>query len=117
MRTYPVYTVVAEKVHAIAFHGIRNGRMKDFLDLLVIFERETLDKNVLAKTIAATFARRGSDISKPLIGLSDEFANDESKQVMWNMFLKRNKLPEKTLPAVINVLRQKLQPILAAAQG
>src|SRR3990167_1051398 len=38
LRTYPVYTVIAEKVHAIAFHGIRNGRMKDYLDLLVILE-------------------------------------------------------------------------------
>lgn len=115
LRTYPIYSVVAEKLHAIAFHGIRNGRMKDFLDLLVIVERETLDKNILTKAVAATFAKRGSSMSESLIGLSDEFANDQSKQVMWNTFLKRNKLPEKPLPAVIKILRQKLQPILNQA--
>lgn len=117
LRTYPVYTVVAEKVHAIAFHGIRNGRMKDYLDLLVIFERETLDKNILSSAITATFARRGSSMSETLVGLSDEFANDQSKQVMWNTFLKRNKLPEKSLLEVIHVLRTKLEPILNAAQS
>ncbi len=41
--------------------------------------------------------------------------HNQSKQVMWNTFLKRNKLPEKALPVVIKILRQKLQPILNAA--
>ena len=118
LRTYPVYTVVAEKLHAIAFHGVKNSRVKDYLDLLVILERETLDKNILSKAIHATFARRGSTISAtPLVGLSDDFANDPSKQVIWGSFLKRNKLPEKSFSLVVKTLREKLQPILIAAQG
>lgn len=47
LRTYPVYTVVAEKLHAIAFHGLGNSRLKDYLDLMVILEHETLEKNTL----------------------------------------------------------------------
>lgn len=113
LRTYPVYTVVAEKLHAIAFHGVNNSRVKDYLDLLVILERETLDKNILSKAISATFARRGSIISAtPLVGLSDAFANEPSKQMIWGSFLKRNKLPEKPFPVVVHTLRNKLQPIL-----
>lgn len=118
LRTYPVYSVVAEKLHAIAFHGLGNSRLKDYLDLSVILERERLDKNTLAKAIAATFARRGSTITgEPLIGLSDEFANDNAKQIMWRSFLQKNRLPEKSFLEVVKILRGKLQPILDSASS
>ena len=113
LRTYPVYSVIAEKLHAIAFHGLGNSRLKDYLDLSVILERERLDKNTLAKAVAATFARRGSAITaKPLIGLSDEFANDHAKQIMWRSFLQKKRLSEKSFPEIVKILRGKLQPIL-----
>jgi len=50
-----------------------------------------------------------------LIGLSDEFANDPAKQIMWRSFLQKNRLPEKSFPEVVKVLREKLQPILNQA--
>ncbi|MDP1573766.1 MAG: nucleotidyl transferase AbiEii/AbiGii toxin family protein [Coxiellaceae bacterium] len=116
LQTYPVYTVVAEKLHAIAFHGAANSRVKDYLDLFVIFEREQLDPRLLQKAITATFARRGSVISKtPLIGLTDDFANNPLKQTMWSAFLRKNKLSDKSFPAVVKTLRGKLQPILDVA--
>lgn len=59
LRTYPVYTVIAEKLHAIALLGMTNSRLKDYLDLSVLLERETLDAEILARAIAATFSRRG----------------------------------------------------------
>jgi len=59
LRTYPVYTVVAEKLHAIALLGMTNTRLKDYLDLSVLFERETLNMGTLTLAIAATFNRRG----------------------------------------------------------
>ena len=43
LRTYPVYTVVAEKLHAVVVLGMVNSRLKDYLDLVVMVERETLD--------------------------------------------------------------------------
>lgn len=114
--TYPVYSVVSEKLHAIAYHGFGNSRLKDYLDLMVILERETLEKNTLAKAVAATFARRGSTISaEPLVGLSDEFANDRAKQIMWRSFLQKNRLPEKSFSEIVKILREKLQPILNQA--
>lgn len=33
LRTYPVYSVIAEKLHAIALLGMANSRMKDYLDI------------------------------------------------------------------------------------
>ena len=32
IRTYPIYTVIAEKLHAIALLGMANSRLKDYLD-------------------------------------------------------------------------------------
>lgn len=33
LSAYPVYTVVSEKVHAIALLGMANSRVKDYVDL------------------------------------------------------------------------------------
>lgn len=73
LQTYPVYTVVAEKLHAIALLGMTNSRLKDYLDLSVLLERETLDADILAKAIAGTFQRRSMPVPATLpVGLSDE---------------------------------------------
>lgn len=114
LRTYPVYTVVAEKLHAIAILGMTNSRLKDYLDLQVLLSRETLDVNTLACAIKATFSRRETalPISMP-IGLSDEFSGDISRQSLWNAFLKKNALPARPLADVVNELREALRPSLA----
>ena len=55
---YPKETVVAEKFEAMVSLGIANSRMKDFYDLYVLSERFDFDGDLLARAIAATFARR-----------------------------------------------------------
>jgi hypothetical protein len=116
LRTYPVYTVVAEKLHAMVLLGMTNSRLKDYLDLSVLLEREVLDPATLAAAIAATFTRRGTALPTALpIGLSDEFANDQSRQALWVAFLKKNALPAVPLTSVVTTLRATLQPALRQA--
>jgi hypothetical protein len=43
LRAYPVYTVIAEKLHAMVVLGMNNSRMKDFFDLAVIARTSELD--------------------------------------------------------------------------
>ncbi|MDP2678572.1 MAG: nucleotidyl transferase AbiEii/AbiGii toxin family protein [Rhodoferax sp.] len=113
LRTYPVYTVVAEKLHAMVLLGMTNSRLKDYLDLSVLLEREALDPATLAAAIAATFTRRGTALPTELpIGLSDEFANDQSRQTLWVAFLKKNALPAVPLTSVVTMLRTTLQSAL-----
>jgi hypothetical protein len=113
LRTYPVYTVIAEKLHAIALLGMTNSRLKDYLDLWVLFSRETLNANTLALAIAATFLRRGMIIPVSIpIGLTDEFANDPSRQAIWFAFLKKNQLTYTPLSTVVASLRAILVPAL-----
>ena len=116
LRAYPKYTVIAEKLHAIALLGMTNSRLKDYFDLSVLLERETLDTDVLAQAIKATFERRGTAVPKTLpTGLSDEFTNDSSRQSLWLAFLKKNAFPPKPLPAIVDRLRSALAPALNRA--
>jgi predicted nucleotidyltransferase component of viral defense system len=115
LRTYPTYTVIAEKLHAIALLGMTNSRLKDYFDLSVLLERETLDTDLLARAIQATFERRGMPAPDVLpVGLTDEFANDVSRQSLWLAFLRKNALTPEPLPAIVARLRGALAPVLQA---
>jgi Nucleotidyl transferase AbiEii toxin, Type IV TA system len=116
LRTYPVYTVIAEKLHAVVVLGMVNSRLKDYLDLVVIAERETLDGSTLALAIAATFQRRGTGVPTALpMGLSDEFALDPSRIALWQSLLKKNDIAPRPLEDVVSVLRAVLWPALRQA--
>lgn len=116
LRTYPVYTVVAEKLHAIVVLGMVNSRLKDYLDLVVIMEREALDEPTLALAIAATFQRRGTALpNAPPVGLSDEFALDPTRIALWQSLLKKSDIVHRPLVDVVKVLRVALWPAVVQA--
>lgn len=115
LRTYPVYTVIAEKLHAIALLGMANSRLKDYFDLSVLMEREVLDVDLLVRAIRATFERRNMTVPDgPPAGLTDEFAHDASRQSLWLAFLRKNELPPEPLPRIVDRLRRALLPALDA---
>ena len=116
LRTYPVYTVISEKLHAIALLGMTNSRLKDYLDLWVLLDREALNDNTLARAIAATFIRRGMPIPAILpVGLTAEFSTDSSRQAMWHAFLIKNDIAITPLSEVVAKLRTILEPVLVQA--
>ena len=116
LRAYPTYTVISEKLHAIALLGMTNSRLKDYFDLSVLLEREILDTDMLAQAIKATFERRGMSVPDVVpIGLTDEFAHDSSRQSLWLAFLKKNELPPETLHVIVDRLRSLLAPALNRA--
>jgi hypothetical protein len=105
LRTYPVYTVIAEKLHAVVVLG-----------MVVMVERQGLDGPMLAMAIAATFQRRGTDVPAALpVGLSDEFAGDATRVALWQSFLKKNGIAYRPLGDVVSVLRAVLWPALKQA--
>ena len=113
LRTYPTYTVVAEKLHAITALGMTNSRLKDYFDLSVLIQRETFDPAVMSQAIRATFSRRGMAMPITLpIGLSDEFANDASRQALWLAFLRKNELTPEPLAAVVGRIRDAAWPAM-----
>jgi predicted nucleotidyltransferase component of viral defense system len=114
LKVYPKYTVVAEKFEAMVKLGIANSRLKDFWDLRLLVNRFEFDGTLLQQAITATFARRSTELPKTIpTALTDDFANDTTKQTQWKAFLKKNKL-EATMDfvEVVTLLRLFLMPII-----
>jgi len=105
LRSYPTYTVVAEKLEAMVLLGETNSRMKDFYDLWFLSQQFEFDGNTLVAAIRATFARRKTKLpgSTPH-ALTDDFP--KMKSVQWGAFLRKSKLPQLEMAAVIDAIRQ-----------
>ena len=114
VRTYPVYTVVAEKFEAMVKLGTANTRMKDFHDIWFLAQRFELDRMILRQAIEATFARRQTKHLPLPEPLTEALANDPAKQAQWTAFLRRNGLT--SAPAefseVVSELRRFFEPVL-----
>jgi hypothetical protein len=111
LRVYPVYTVIAEKYHAMVTLGRANSRMKDFFDLSVIARRTELDGATLAAAIAATFSRRQTTLptERPL-ALTKRFSEDAAKLRQWQAFLNRNRIAAASLGDTVALLDDLLWP-------
>ena len=114
VRTYPVYTVVAEKFEAMVKLGMANTRMKDFHDVWFLARRFEFDRTILRQAIEATFARRQTNLAPSPEPLTDESANDPTKQAQWAAFLRRNGLTSapSQFNEVVSELRRFLGPVL-----
>jgi predicted nucleotidyltransferase component of viral defense system len=110
---YPRETVIAEKLEAIVDLGMDNSRMKDYFDLW--FMATTYchdDKAVIKEAIRRTFERRRQVLPAELpVGLSDEFAENPSKQAQWKAFQGRATGEGLSLQEVMTAIRDFAWPI------
>jgi hypothetical protein len=115
LRAYPVYTVIAEKLHAMVVLGMNNSRMKDFFDLAVIARTSELDGATLVDAVRATFARRNTSVptSAPA-ALTAEFSSNPVKVQQWRAFVKKAGLQRISLDDVVDGLALFLNPAIAA---
>lgn len=112
LRSYPKYTVVAEKLHAVCLLGMANTRMKDYVDLWVLLSEQALELSELRRAVEATFARRQLPVPAEVpSGLSDTFARDAVKRAQWAAFLKKNRLDALDLIEVVSLLRDEFQKL------
>ena len=87
LRAYARETVVAEKLEAIVKLGMLNSRFKDYFDLHYLAQRFPFDGELLSKSIAATFERRGTAFPAGLpAGLTPMFSSDPAKIRGWQAF-------------------------------
>jgi len=94
IQAYPLEAVVAEKFHAMVLLGDRNSRFKDFYDLHVLARQFPFEGEPLAKSIAATFAQRRTEITAvQSTSLTSGFFSDEARAAQWRAYLGRNQLP------------------------
>jgi hypothetical protein len=116
LKVYPVYTVIAEKYHAMVILGLANSRMKDFFDIATIAQRTDLHGATLAQAIAATFACRDTALPlQPPVALTNAFGRDKAKQRQWRAFLNKNRIDSGSLDATIDLLYALLWPATQVA--
>jgi predicted nucleotidyltransferase component of viral defense system len=118
MRAYPRETVIAEKFQAMVALGRANSRMKDFYDIWVLSCTFAFKDDRLARAIAATFARRKTEVpTEPPDALTPAFAEDPAKIQQWNSFVADMSFQPGTLAGVITSLAVFLMPHAAAARA
>jgi predicted nucleotidyltransferase component of viral defense system len=120
IRAYPAEAVIAEKLQAMISLGIRNSRMKDFYDILVLSRELAFEASSLAASISATFECRRTPLPSPAPGaLTAEFGSDPDKAIQWNAFLRRSGLepPAADFAAVVREISAFLLPVLNSASS
>lgn len=118
LRAYARETVVAEKFQAMVLLGRANSRMKDFHDIWVLSRAADFTDDRLARAIAATFVRRGTEIPVELPdALTPAFATDAAKVQQWNAFVADVAFQPGALVDVVKDLGTFLMPHAAAARS
>lgn len=119
LRAYARATVVAEKLEAIVRFGMLNSRFKDYFDLHYLAQKVPFGGDLLVKSIAATFERRGTAFPTGLpAGLTQTFSADATKTRGWQAFWLKTGLKSECppLPDVVQFLVNFLErPMEAAA--
>ena len=118
LRAYARETVIAEKFQAMVMLGRANSRMKDFYDVWVLSRASEFTDDRLARAIAATFARRNTEIPSELPdALTPAFAADVTKVQQWNAFAEDVAFEPGALADVVKHLGTFLMPHAAAARS
>jgi predicted nucleotidyltransferase component of viral defense system len=118
LRAYAAETVIAEKFQAMVQLGRANSRMKDFYDIWVLSRTFEFKDDRLKRAIAATFARRKTEIPRePPDALSAAFANDPAKVQQWKSFVADVAYQPGTLAGVIDDLSAFLMPHTRSSQA
>ena len=87
---YSINSVVAEKFEAFVSLGLANSRYKDFYDIYVLADRYNFDGTELMNAIKETFNHRGTSFDD-IAAFEDGFADDETRLMRWNSFVKKKK--------------------------
>lgn len=76
--TYPIETVLAEKLETIISRSITNTRMRDFYDIHVLMKSQEFNRETLKKALTKTSKQRGS---LPLLDKAEEIISAIEKDI------------------------------------
>ena len=111
---YSINSVVAEKFEAFVSLGLANSRYKDFYDIYVLADRYNFDGTELMNAIKETFNHRSTSLEE-IVAFEDGFADDETRLMRWNSFVKKKKaLVKLGFEETVQLLKILLFPIVDA---
>ena len=119
LAVYPWPTVVAEKLHAIARHGVATTRLKDFYDLLLLSRAVVHSGRDTTDAVRATFEAWGRAVPTDPPGLSAAFAAARAED--WSRYMRKErdlKLDAPDFRQIVSEIADFVLPMLeAAAEG
>ncbi|MFV0361501.1 MAG: nucleotidyl transferase AbiEii/AbiGii toxin family protein [Suipraeoptans sp.] len=90
--TYPIETILAEKVETILSRGIGTTRPRDFYDVYILskLKGELIDVNILKQALANTMKKRQSEFQMSDCELVlQEIRENEFQQRLWKKYQKQ----------------------------
>ena len=112
IKVYSNETIIAEKFQAMIELAELNSRMKDFYDIYTILISNKYDSEILKEAIISTFKQRNTFYTEYHSLFSEEFINNQNRNIMWNAFLKKiDAISKPELREVMNTIGTILKPV------
>ena len=106
--TYPIETVLAEKLETVISRSITNTRMRDFYDIHILLKSQNIDADILALALERTAKKRGNfSLLENVESVLKIVKSDEDMKRLWNIYQKKFKYAgEYTWDEVIHSVRE-----------
>ena len=106
--TYPIETVLAEKLETVISRSITNTRMRDFYDIHILLKSQNINADILALALERTAKKRGNfSLLENAESVLKIVKSDEDMKRLWNIYQKKSKYAgEYTWDEVIHSVRK-----------
>lgn len=106
--TYPIETVLAEKLETVISRSITNTRMRDFYDIHILLKSQNINADILALALERTAKKRGNfNLLENAESVLKIVKSDEDMKRLWNIYQKKFKYAgEHTWDEVIHSVRE-----------
>ena len=106
--TYPIETVLAEKLETVISRSITNTRMRDFYDIHILLKSQNINADILALALERTAKKRGNfSLLENVESVFKIVKSDEDMKRLWNIYQKKFKYAgEYTWDEVIHSVRE-----------
>ena len=106
--TYPIETVLAEKLETVISRSITNTRMRDFYDIHILLKSQNINADILALALERTAKKRGNfSLLENAESVLKIVKSDEDMKRLWNIYQKKFKYAgEYTWYEVIHSVRE-----------
>ena len=106
--TYPIETVLAEKLETVISRSITNTRMRDFYDIHILLKSQNINADILALALERTAKKRGNfSLLENAESVLKIVKSDEDMKRLWDIYQKKFKYAgEYTWDEVIHSVRE-----------
>ena len=106
--TYPIETLLAEKLETVISRSITNTRMRDFYDIHILLKSQNINADILALALERTAKKRGNfSLLENAESVLKIVKSDEDMKRLWDIYQKKFKYAgEYTWDEVIHSVRE-----------